>query len=195
MTATILEAQFDFLCRADDRLGQMHLIHYARKHGIDLGCVYGFAGLCAVLPVTDCGNGRFDFRDTADDVEAFVCQALGLDGETCIDLIAWPTTNPRHIMTMFGRAVLVGEWAARSAFTYSFNRPLTLYRTPLEWLQADCNGAAIVDPAKAGRVMADLPGRIAARDAKHGRELSALIDAAFPKDRVLVPANAGRAAA
>jgi hypothetical protein len=191
----LLDAQFDFLCRADDRLGQTQLVQYARKHEIDLGRAYTFAGLCAVLPVTDCGGGRFDFRDTTDDVEAFVCEAFGSDGETCLDLVAWPLGDPCHVLTMFGHAVLLGERQARSAYSYSFNRPLTLHRTPLEWLQSGCEGATIVDATKAGRVLVDLPGRVAARDAQHAREICAMIDTAFPRDRVLIPSNSGRAAA
>jgi hypothetical protein len=191
----LLEAQLDFLCRADDQLGRRHLIDYARKHGIDLDRAHDFAGLCAVLPVSDCGGGRFDFLDTDDDIDAFVCEVFGADGETCVDLVAWPVSNPGRVLTMFGRAVLIGEWMARSAFTYSFDRPLAMHRTPLEWLQAGCEGAAIVEATKAGRVLGDLPGPIAGRDLNHARELVALIDAAFPKNRVLVPANAGRAAA
>jgi hypothetical protein len=184
--STLHASRLDFLCRADDRLGQMHLIDYARQHGIDLGVAYAFAGLCAVIPITDCGNGRFDFRDTDEDIESLVCEALGADGETCTDLVAWPLSDPGRVMTIFGRAVIIGEWASRSPFTYAF-APLTMHRNPLEWLKAGCDGAAIVDATKAGRALVDLPGQIAARDAQHGRELSALIDAVYPSNKIVVP--------
>lgn len=144
---------------------------YVRQHGIDIGRITDFAGATGVVEIVDCGNNRFDWTGPGTAVTAFVCEAMEADGETVIDLVAWPVDRPAHVMTMLGRAVLLGMWAAMNPATYYMGKSLIMRRTPLDWLAAGCDGAAVVHAGRAGRAFLDIPGPILAQDKCHAREL------------------------
>lgn len=166
---------------------------YTRRHGLDVSTFAGQIGNYGVLPIADCGNGRFDFDPSGE--LAFVCETVASDGETITDIAAWPADDPRRVMTMFGNCALVGEWEADNPATYFMGYPLVMHRTPLDWLKAGCRGAAVVTPHRAARFLLDVPGRIAAQDYQHGKEINSLLSGLFPADRVLIPATSqGRAA-
>lgn len=170
-------------------------LSYVRQHGLNMARVGYFAGTCAVLPIDILDGHRFDLA--AEDSEAslgFICECLATDGETVIDLVAWPVNHPERVLTMFGKAGLLGAWEATSPGTYFMGGSLTMHRTPLDWLKADCRGAAVVVPHIAARLLIDLPGPIAARDLAHGRYLKALAKSVIRDDQILVPANSRRAA-
>lgn len=168
---------------------------YFRKHNVDPQICDDFAGLGAVVPVVDCGNGRFDFHEGHQNAfPAFVCEAIDADGEFTIDLVAWHVDRPAHVLTMFGRCGLLGVWEAMSAAGTVFNQPLQIHRTPLDWLKAECRGAAVVIPRLAGPQLLDIPARVAACDLRHGRELKTMLDAATPRTRIVVPDRIARAA-
>lgn len=170
--------------------------NYIRLHEIDQALVCGFAGACVVRNVMDCGNQRFDFANgEAEQLPAFVCEAFGSDGESLVDLVAWPLDSPNKVMSMFGRCGLLGAWEAMNPATYFMDSSLVMHRTPLEWLQAGCRGAVVVTPYVAARMFLDLPGKIAARDDIHGRQLEALRRSVLPKDQILVPTGHGEIAA
>ena len=96
---------------------------------------------------------------------------------------------------MFGRCGLLGLWQANAPGTYFMGGNLRLYRSPLLWLQGRCDGAAIVDRTVAGRQLLDVPGRIAAEDRAHGREIAGLLRAAADIDnKVVAPVQQRRAA-
>src|SRR3712207_741603 len=95
-------------------------IAYGREHRLELGLIGGFCGAFGVVTVQDCGNGRFDFAapDHQDGFRAFVCEAFAADGETVVDLVAWPLNRPDHVMSMFGRCGMLGLWEAMSPATF-----------------------------------------------------------------------------
>jgi hypothetical protein len=96
---------------------------------------------------------------------------------------------------MFGRCGLLGLWQAMAPGTYFMGGSLKLHRSPLAWLQAGCDGAAIVDRYLAGRQLLEAPGRIAAEDKAHGREISLLLRGAADIDnKVIYPVAMRRAA-
>ncbi|MEQ8480096.1 MAG: hypothetical protein RIC18_05495 [Hoeflea sp.] len=136
-------------------------------------------------------NDRFDFDPMG--IEAFVFEAKGEDGETVIDLVAWPIDCPGHVLTMFGRCGLIGAFSAFNPATYYGGSLLPVYRSPMELFRAGFNGAAIAVPHIAARQLIDLPGRVVARDLRHGIELQRLIEGNC-RGRVTVPANARWAA-
>jgi hypothetical protein len=177
------------LLRAADEPQNFKASHlYFQKHNLDPLICADFAGLAAVVQVVDCGNHRFDFHEGHEDAfPAFVCEAFGDDGETTIDLVAWPLNRPEHVLTMFGCCGLLGLWEAVSAAGTVFNFPLPVHRTPLDWLQAECRGAAVVNSRLAGPLLLNIPAGITARDVRHGRELKTMLDAATPHTRVVVP--------
>jgi len=171
----VLEARAEFYARAQTTQAY---VRYVRAHGIDPWMVMPYAGATGIVSIVDCGNGQFDFEphlqcpDPA--FEAFVCEALDADGETAIDLVAWPANRSDRILTMFGRAPAVGLWEAENPASYVMGKSLPMRRTPLEWLAAGCSGAAIINNRLAARWLLDLPGPVAARDQVHARQLHQL---------------------
>ena len=191
----LLLAQAKILKAADQPRNFKTAFDYFQKHNVDPLICADFAGLGAVVPVVDCGNHRFDFDEGHQNAfPAFVCEANDADGETTIDLVAWPVERPDHVMSMFGRCGLLGIWEATSAAGTVFDHPLQIHRTPLDWLRANCRGSAIADKRIAARQLLDIPGRIAASDIRHGRELKAMLDAATPRTGIVVPDKIARAA-
>lgn len=190
----LLEASADFLAIADHHLVATQ--EYLKAAGIRLvrEADFTIAGI-SVAPVFDCGNGRFDL--TASEgapVMALVCEALDADAETVIDLVAWPLDCPEHVMTMFGRCVLLGAFEAMNPSSYILDYPLPMHRTPFAYMRAGFRGAAIVTPQRAARMLIDLPGRVAAQDFAYGRELVSLMQSVIPADRVVVARSRGRMA-
>lgn len=163
------------------------LAAYFRKHNLNPEHIAGFAGGHGIIDVVDCGNSRFDWSAPGDPFPAFVCEAYSGDGETTIDLVAWPINRPGAVLSMFGSAAWLGAWAAWNPASYSFGKALTIHKNPLDWLKSGCTGAAVVNPRLAARELIDLPGPIAARDRKHGRELLAMAQALVDRNRILVP--------
>ena len=193
--ALLLLAQAKMLKAADQPRNFKTAFDYFQGHNLDPLICADFAGMGAVGPIVDCGNGRFDFcEDHQDAFMAFVCEAIDADGESVIDLVAWPVDRPAHVLTMFGRCGLLGLWEAVSAAGTVFNSPLPVHRTPLDWLKAECRGAAVVIPRLAGPLLLDISAGIAACDLRHGRELKTMLDAATPRTRIVVPDQIVRAA-
>jgi hypothetical protein len=181
----LLRARFDYHNRAEREIASRAYLDYVRQHQLEMSRVFGFAGACAVLPICDCGKGRFDFLANA--VPGFVCEAFAEDGETIIDLVAWPLDRPHHVLTMFGLAGLLGAWQAFGGATYFMGGVLRIHRTALDWLRSGCNGAAIVTKHVAAKQLLEVPGRIAAVDYAHGREIDRLIRSAVDFNKIVVP--------
>lgn len=169
---------------------------YVHKHQLDLRAINRFCGGYGVTQILDLGCARFEFASGDDgSLEGFVMEALGEDGETVIDLVAWPTLQPERVMSKFGRCGLLGLWQAIGPATYFLGGVLNLHRTPLQWLQSGCEGAAIVTPSIAATQLIEAPGRIAARDHAHGRQLVALLRTVVDiEDKIVVPSKFRRAA-
>lgn len=171
---------------------------FTREHRIDQTTLAGFVGTYGLMPVIDCGAGRFEFADpeTSDrGSEAFVFEAFGVDGETTVDLVALPVSNPTRSLSMFGRCGLLGLWEAMGPATYFMDTPLTVHRTVLQWLQAGCSGAAIVTPSVAARQLVETPGRLAAENHAHGRELVSLLKTVIDVNSKVVVCSTVRRAA
>lgn len=144
-------------------------------------------GVITVANVQDHGNRRFDFSDDENGFRALVCEVFAEDAQTVIDLVAWPLDRPAHVMTAFGRAAFFGAFDVHNPATYTLGFPLVMHKTPLDFMRAGFQGAAIVTPKVAARQLIDIQGQIAAQDHRHGRELKALIESVIPKDRVVIP--------
>jgi len=195
MHVSMLEARAEYYC-SDHDFGRY--LGYSRLHEFDFSNLSSFAGATAVMRVVDCGRNRFEFSHCfphQPNFPAFVCEALDKDGETAIDLVAWPLCQPRRVLTMFGRCGILGAWEALNPTRYTFDAPLIVHRTPLDWLKAGCTGAAIVTGNIATRMLLDLPGKLAAQDERHGREIEALRRSVLPKNQVLVPSQIRRVSA
>ncbi len=192
----ILVARAEFYARAHTTRAY---VRYVQEQGIDPWAVRDFAGATAIVPVYDCGGGMFDFEPHLhcpdEPFNAFVCEVLDSDGETTIDLAAWPINRPELVLTMFGRAPALGLWEAENPGSYYLGKSLCMRRTPLEWLVAGCSGSAIITPRLAGRWLLDLPGPIAARDNAHARQLHLLKMSVLDRAKVMVAKTEERLAA
>ena len=172
---------------------------FRSQHKIDLALTAGFCGPLTISNVLLLPEKRFDVPDAhgKETVEACVVQALDTDGETCIDLVAWPTRDPADVHTLIGRAPLLGLWQALNPTAYTFDRPLQIHSTPLDWLRAGCNGAVIIIPEEAALTfleIARIGGRIAARDRTHALELKSILRAMIDRVPIVWPKSARRAA-
>ncbi len=170
---------------------RMPTVDYLAEYGINIGAVAGFCGSPTVLPITLLPNRRFDLPDHGTEaVDGVVIEARGEDGETVIDLVAWPIANPTDVHTLCGAASMLGLWQAFNAATYVFDYPLAIHRTPLDWLKADCQGAAIIIPDLAAQTFLDIAnfgGQIGASDPAHARELKAHLVAFFSTVKIISP--------
>jgi len=144
-------------------------------------------GVITLARISDLGNQRFDFDPNG--IEAVIFEAMGKDGETTIDLVAWPIDCPNIVLTMFGRCGLIGAFSAFNPATYYGGLPLPVYRSPLELFRAGFTGAAIAVRNIAARQLIDLPGRVVAQDYRHGKDLQDMIESNF-RGRVTISAKA-----
>ncbi len=181
----LLFARLDLLHRANptDRF-----LSYVRDQHLDPAVIGRLAGIAAVTRIVNCGNRRFEFDDDHEDaVDGFVLEAFDTDGETVIDLVAWPLDRPDEPMTMFGRCGLLGAAAAMDTTSFIFDKPISIHKTPLHWLKAGY-GAAVVDPRRAAWMLIEIPGRIAGQDREHTRKLLELAETVIDRSRFVAPA-------
>jgi hypothetical protein len=184
---TIWQARAELIRRAT--IPSREHVRYWRDHRLDHSAVRQFAGSLSVLPIGIFEPDRFDFGGRGDPLGAVV-EALDEDGETVVDLVAWPLDAPDRVLTMFGRASVLGLRTATDSTTYVFGRPLAVHRTPLDWLKAGCNGCVVVVPRLAARLFNELPGDIAPQDAEHAQELARLLLSTVNLDRIVLPMKA-----
>jgi hypothetical protein len=108
---------------------------------------------------TPCVCGEFAF--------VFACQTV--DGLS--DLAAWQPSTGR-LMTRLGAAGLLGQREAEEAHDDITDRPVSVWRTPLNWLRAGRKGVVIIDRETAAHILGGLP--VIPEDEAFGRVLRAL---------------------
>lgn len=102
-----------------------------------------------------------------------------------IDIAAWFPKCPGRAWTRMGVGVFLGEANVVRARVYE--TPLSVYRSPLEWLQAGGHGAAILDALLARKDLMAL-GEVRAQSIEHGNEVDALLRSSVAVGtRVMVP--------
>ena len=168
-------------------------VAYVRDNDLDMRQLADAAGCFTVMRVAVSGD-RFEFSETGNTIVAIV-EAFGRDGATVLDLVAWPLTDPGQILTMFGRAPMLGTVNIFDATSYTFGRPLNCRRTPLGWWRAGCQGIVVIDPAAAARLLLDAPGAISGEDFDHSREIGELVRSLFDPARFVAPVSDERRAA
>jgi hypothetical protein len=158
---------------------------YVYGHGLDLGIVAAHAGAFGVCPTRFFPGRRFDFDDEGS--PAAIIEVFDEDGETTVDLMAWPLDKPDQFACALGRADGLGLWQVRNPATYFAGRPLQVWRTPLAWLQASCLGAVVFDASSARSWLSAAPGLIAGEDIAHTRGLARLLHPFVEPIRILAP--------
>ena len=164
-------------------------LDYVRNSAIDIATVCRFAGMLAVTHCVFYDHRSFDFADPAErEAEpAAVIEALGDDGETVVDLVAWPLEAPDRFCSLFGDVSMLGADRVGNPATYFGGAHLQLYKTPLRWLQAGCARRGDHRSARRAVRAAAGVGPIAGEDIDHARAIQKLTQ--LPPQRVLAPSR------
>jgi hypothetical protein len=157
---------------------------YIASENIDL-TVYAFIGILGVTQARFSPDRRFKFCD--DGVPTAVCEVLGDDAETVIDLVAWPIARPEKFATALGVATGLGKDQAKNPATFFAGRPLLIHRTPLSWIRSGCRGVVVLDRLMAPVWLGAALGPIAGEDLAHGHELARLLYPHVSASRILAP--------
>ncbi len=164
---------------------------YQIEHGIAGRAVHGFAGLVSVVDIVLLAGARFDLPNEGDDrTTGVIIKAIDADGVSPLDLVGWPLADPGDVRTLLGRAPILGLEAAFNPATYYLEHPLIVHRTALAWLQANCEGAAVVIPKLAARTFLEITtmgGLIGAQDPAHACELQNMLYALVDQVEIVIP--------
>lgn len=173
------------LALADLCVTAEHGLDYFRAHGLDARAIEPATGGVFISPIRIVPP-RF-FEPDPEGKPAAWCEVRD-DFGSVVDVAAWSMRKPDKVVTLLGRAAVLGaEWAGDPA-SYLDGSPLRVFRTPLAWLQARCEGVAVLDMARAARFLLDTPtARIAAEDDAHAREIMKAKRALWDAQAVVVP--------
>jgi hypothetical protein len=183
MTLDLAYAQLQLYARADWNSAAKD---YVNKHCLVLAAINAHAGLIAVTKCTFHGSGHFTLADEGG-TAAVVIEVLAEDDETVIDFCAWPTDKPGTFATMFGADAL-GMTKVVDPATWSFGGVLDIYRTPLRWLQAGCDGCVILNHKHVAIWLRDGLGPIRVEDVEHALQLEKMLNLPpWPRSKILIP--------
>ncbi len=168
-------------------------LEYKRALGIDHDTIAAHAGVLCVLPLQYFANRTFDFVDE-DGILSAICEVLDTDGETTVDLAAWPLHRPEKIATVTGYGDALGFWQVENPATYFGGAALRIHRTADAWFRAGCCGVVPLNLASAPRWLSCAPGNLLAEDRDHGWQIARAMHGYFEPRRILAPVNSRRAA-
>jgi len=133
------------------------------------------------------------FQPMPGGVAAYIAPVL--DRGELVDLVTWPLDRPVRWALRLGVAFALGADAIAEARLFPRSAgPLPLFRTPLSWLLAGCEGACILRPEDAWRELADI-AEVVAQDIGHGRAIEKMLSPPRrPRPKVLVKQAEGIAA-
>lgn len=171
---------------------------YLTRHNISLRTCIAHAGYLNIALVKFLGNdsGEECFRFDMDGEPAAVIEALAFDQDRhqfCLDLVAWPYNTPLAFSTAMGVSDGADVLGPQNMVSRQ-GEPLTIHRTPLAWLQADCAGCVLLKPA-AGHWLKRAGGPFIVEDVMHGREIRDLLGPDARSHRILVKNHSQRSAA
>jgi hypothetical protein len=100
-----------------------------------------------------------------------------------VNLVAWHPRYPTRWALRTGAAAWLGSIEPQ----YMEPEPVAIRRSPLSWLQAECDGIVLLspDPADAYRLLSSLH-EIEAEDREHAAELRRLVRRPWPLPRIHV---------
>jgi hypothetical protein len=171
-------------------------LRYWRSLGCDHRTVEAHCGALIVKPVQFFPGRRFDFVEEDSGkpgIPSAIIEVVAADGETSVDLCAWPIGRQDKFATAFGFGGILGAGQIENPATYFGGGKLRAHRTPESWLRAGCVGFVPLDQNSCARAVSACPGAIVAEDVEHGRELARLLHPFFDPAKILFPAR--RAAA
>lgn len=116
----------------------------------------------------------------------FVMAVHAIDGESVIDLVAWPVRHPEAWGTYLGFAGLLGGDAVVNPASF-VEGPCPIWSMPISWLQSDLRGAVVVNPRLAAPILAQAPGPFQCEDLEQARWL--VETGAIAVSELMVPAR------
>lgn len=191
-----VSASSDILLAQQDlyRLAQAGAtIAYARREAVDWlprfwEAIFANAAFLGVVDASFDPGGCLDLpkHESRPGLPVAVLQAIDEDGETTIDLVGWPIDQPERFATMFRHASILGI-ANLWNHPNLMDDPLTVHRTPLEWIKAGCEGIVILDMQRAAYILNEVPGRFCCRDIEHAAELAKAMRSLVDLRRIVIP--------
>lgn len=182
----VQEARAEFYDRALDQMSDN--LDLLRSLGLNSQALPTYLGALAVVKVTFDAIEGWDFSDHGE--PAIVAEVFGRDGETPIDLVAWPVDAPDQFETFAGYGEGFGIEQVNVASSYFGGRPLVVHRTPLKWLRAGGLGVVILNQRNAPEWLGEARGCLATESIGHGHQLARLLLGYFPPSRILAPRGA-----
>ncbi len=169
-----------------------------RRYGLDLATVQAHAGIYAITLARfwggDHGDVMFDFDPEG--VPTAVIEALQYDEmreQYVADLVAWPLHDPVNFGTVLGPHAGADVLGVEQMVQRG-GRPLRVYCTPLEWLQAGCIGCVPLTGA-GGRYWLDKAGGpFLVGGLAEGRWLRDYLRTFASRHSIILPAEERRAA-
>lgn len=165
---------------------------YTRLHRLDVPAIEAHAGMIAVCLCKFYGgnSGERVFQFDTDGVPAAVVEALAADGHGVLDLVAWRLDAPDTFATAIREADVLGALH----MVRRGGRPLHVFKTPLAWLRAGCDGCVVLNQDWGAYWLDKAVGPFVAEDVHHGFQIREMLGDKAARHRVLVPANKARAA-
>jgi hypothetical protein len=155
-----------------------------RSAGVNLDHVTNIAGPIVRRLVSFPPGGGFEADPLGE--TAFVMAVHDEDAESVIDLVAWSARDPETFGTFSGAAVL-GIDSLLNPASYA-SGPCMLCQTPLSWLKAGCQGAAVIlDYEDAADAIRKAPGPLTADSPDYAKNL--LASGIIPPRKLVVPAE------
>jgi hypothetical protein len=149
----------------------------------------GIFAVCLCIFAYDC-SGRLVFRFDPEGLPSAVITVLGCNGVDAIDLVAWPLHSRDEFATAVGGADMLGAWF----MTARGGLPLSIYRTPHNWLVGGCVGCVVLNEEWGGHWLHRAGGPFLAEDLQHAREIRTMLGVHAVKHTILVPNREERAA-
>lgn len=177
--------QLEFYERAEQQLGSPDWCRFERELGVDHRVLYANAGMVTVLPIRLHRDRRFTFDDAGR--LGVVLECLAEDGQTPLDLCAWPLDRPDAFVTALHRAEGLGVEQVTNPATWAFGGALMVHRTPLSWLRSGCRGVVPLDERSAPAWLGRAPGCLVVDDVEHGAVVSRMVGRAVARSKILAP--------
>lgn len=161
-------------------------VQWLNSYDIRLDAITNLVGPVCRHAVTFFAGGRFEYDPFGE--QAFCIVLMGEDAETELDILAWSARDPETFGTLLGQAGLAGATAVTNPASYTGGKACPLWRAPLDWLRAGCEGACVLDLALARPVLARAPGLLLVEDFDHAQELH--ITGALQARQIVMPEDA-----